>query len=149
MPASSNNNFGVKEPINIPEELKKNNIKNIQIKEIKVDGLVKTQGELLLAKLNREIDWTKASENMDTDFTTSINDYVNNLNVSNIKYYNCEARTGTLSDIDCEKYLIDVKSAPDQVKYFVLNNVKKCHITINPDFFEDLKNYCLKKLELR
>jgi hypothetical protein len=26
--------------------------------------------------------------------------------------------------------------------------VKKCNITLNPDFFKDLKDYCLKKLEL-
>ena len=54
-----------------------------------------------------------------------------------------------IDDIDCEKYLIDVKSTPDDVKDFVLKNVKKCHITLNPDFFEDLKDYCLKKLELQ
>ena len=53
-----------------------------------------------------------------------------------------------IDDIDCGKYLIDVKSAPERVRNFVLNNVKKCHITLNPDFFEDLKDYCLKKLEL-
>ena len=54
-----------------------------------------------------------------------------------------------IDDIDCGNYLIDVKSTPDVVKDFVLNNVKKCHIMLNPDFFEDLKDYCLKKLELR
>ena len=53
-----------------------------------------------------------------------------------------------IDDIDCGKYLIDVKSVPEGVKDFVLNNVKKCHITLNPEFFEDLKDYCLKKLEL-
>lgn len=53
-----------------------------------------------------------------------------------------------IDDIDCGKYLIDVKSTPDGVKDFVLKNVKKCHITLNPDFFEDLKDYCFKKLEL-
>jgi hypothetical protein len=53
-----------------------------------------------------------------------------------------------IDDVDCGKYLIDVKSTPDCVKYFVLNNVKKCNITLNPDFFKDLKDYCLKKLEL-
>jgi hypothetical protein len=54
-----------------------------------------------------------------------------------------------IDDIDCGKYLIDVKSAPVRVRDFVLNNVKKCHIALNPNFFEDLKDYCLKKLEVR
>ena len=53
-----------------------------------------------------------------------------------------------IDHIDCGKYLIDIKSTPDDVKDFVLKNVKKCHITLNPDFFEDLKDYCLKKFEL-
>ena len=105
LPYSSDKiNFGVKQPLNIPEELKKNNIKNIQIENITVDGVVTSQGELLLAKLNREIDWAKATENVDTEFLTTINDYVKNLTVNNTEYYNCEARTGTLSDIDCENY---------------------------------------------
>lgn len=51
-----------------------------------------------------------------------------------------------LDDIDCGKYLIDVKSTPSCVRDFVLNNVKKCHIALNPDFFEDLEKYCCKKL---
>lgn len=54
-----------------------------------------------------------------------------------------------IDDIDCGKYLIDVKSTPEGVRDFVLKNVKKCHIMLNPDFFEDLKDYCIKKLELR
>lgn len=53
-----------------------------------------------------------------------------------------------LDDIDCGKYLIDVKSAPECVRDFVLNNVKKCSIALNPDFFEDLKKYCCKKFGL-
>lgn len=52
------------------------------------------------------------------------------------------------NDEDYIKYYTDVKSAPERVRDFVLKNVKNCHITLNPDFFEDLKNYCLKKLEL-
>ena len=52
------------------------------------------------------------------------------------------------SNEDYTNYCIDVKSAPERVRDFVLKNVKKCHITLNPDFFEDLKDYCLKKLEL-
>ena len=53
-----------------------------------------------------------------------------------------------IDDVDCRKYLIDVKSTPECVRDFVLNNVKKCHITLNPNFFEDLKDYCLTKLAL-
>lgn len=49
---------------------------------------------------------------------------------------------------DYTNYYIDVKSAPECVRDFILNSVKKCHIVLNPNFFEDLKNYCLKKLEL-
>ena len=51
-----------------------------------------------------------------------------------------------IDDIDCGKYLIDVKSTPPCVRDFVLNSVKKCHIALNPDFFEDLEKYCCKKL---
>lgn len=51
-----------------------------------------------------------------------------------------------IDDIDCGKYLTDVKSAPSCVRDFVLNNVKKCHIALNPYFFEDLEKYCCKKL---
>ena len=51
-----------------------------------------------------------------------------------------------LDDIDCGKYLIDVKSAPERVRDFVLNNVKKCHVALNPIFFEELKDYCLQNL---
>lgn len=51
-----------------------------------------------------------------------------------------------IDDIDCGKYLIDVKSTPSCVRDFVLNSVKKCHIALNPDFFEDLEKYCCKKL---
>ena len=53
-----------------------------------------------------------------------------------------------LDDIDCGEYLIDVKSAPDGVKDFVLNNVKKCHVALDPNFFEELKDYCYKKINL-
>ena len=53
-----------------------------------------------------------------------------------------------IDDIDCGKYLIDVKSTPPCVRDFVLNNVKKCNITLNPDFFEDLEKYCYKKFGL-
>jgi hypothetical protein len=53
-----------------------------------------------------------------------------------------------IDDVDCGKYLIDVKSTPPCVRDFVLNNVKKCNITLNPDFFEDLKTYCYKKFGL-
>lgn len=136
MPYSDDNkNFSVKEPLNIPEELKRNNIKNVQIKEIKIDGVVNSQGELLLAKLNREIDWSKATENMDTDFNESINTYVSNLNVSNTKYYNCEAIKGTLSDIDCENYkywIYWVGSSTDNKKNVAL----KLNITWSYDIYE-------------
>ena len=52
-------------------------------------------------------------------------------------------------DVDCGKYLIDVKSAPERVRDFVLNNVKKCHICLDTKFYEELEEYCFKKLELR
>lgn len=71
-------------------------------------------------------------------------------NIDNALYaLNGGTFTIEIDDVDCGKYLIDVKSTPDDVKDFVLKNVKKCHITLNPDFFEDLKDYCLKKLELQ
>lgn len=51
-----------------------------------------------------------------------------------------------IDDIDCGKYLIDVKSAPERVRDFVLNNVKKCHICLDTKFYEELEEYCFKKL---
>ena len=54
-----------------------------------------------------------------------------------------------IDDVDCGKYLIDVKSTPECVRDFVLNNVKKCHIYLDTKFYEELEEYCLKKLELR
>ena len=53
-----------------------------------------------------------------------------------------------LNDADYGKYLIDVKSSPPPVRDFVLNNVKKCHVALNPNFFEELKDYCYKKISL-
>ena len=50
---------------------------------------------------------------------------------------------------DYINYYIDVKSAPERVKDFVLNNVKKCHICLDTKFYEELEEYCFKKLELR
>lgn len=54
-----------------------------------------------------------------------------------------------IDDIDCGKYLIDIKSTPECVRDFVLNNVKKCHIYLDTKFYEELEEYCLKKLESR
>lgn len=51
-----------------------------------------------------------------------------------------------IDDVDCGRYLIDVKSTPACVRDFVLNSAKKCHIALNTDFFEDLEKYCCKKL---
>ena len=53
-----------------------------------------------------------------------------------------------LDDVDCGKYLVDVKSTPDCVRDFILNNVKKCSIALNPEFFKDLETYCCKKLSV-
>ena len=50
---------------------------------------------------------------------------------------------------DYINYYIDVKSAPERVRDFVLNNVKKCHICLDTKFYEELEEYCFKKLELR
>lgn len=63
MPSSSSGNYSVEEPLNIPDELKHSNISDVKISNVKFDGNVDSQEELLYALLNREIDWTNTNNN--------------------------------------------------------------------------------------
>ena len=60
MPTNNSGSIGVTEPINLPKELDQSHIKIKKI-EINYDGAVQEQGELLKAKLMREIDWSRAT----------------------------------------------------------------------------------------
>ena len=68
MPYSSSGNYSVTEPINLPDELKHSNISDVKISNVKFDGNVDSQEELLYALLNREIDWTNTNDNNATKY---------------------------------------------------------------------------------
>lgn len=99
----------IMEPVNIPEILKQPNIINQKIKDINIIGLVQSQEELLIAKLMREIDWARASNEIDyrTNFSDGMNidDYSKDWSLSEKGYYNCSDNSGTRqSGMECDKY---------------------------------------------
>lgn len=86
--SSSNGNYKVEEPLNLPEELNSKNISNVEISSVNSLGTVTDKGELLYAMLNRDIDWTLTSEDNPTDFSSdgSISKKFDNIiNVGNIQ----------------------------------------------------------------
>lgn len=102
----------VNQPINIPKELDQSNIK---IKKIKInyDGVVTDQGELLKAKLMREIDWSRAEteSNYKTNYYDEymdINLYnKEGLNIKDIKIYDCQNRIDNnkiFDGVNCRNY---------------------------------------------
>lgn len=93
MPYSKDGKYSVKQPINLPEELKHNNIYDIEISNVESKGPITEQGELLYALLNRDIDWTRSSTDS-TNFNASngsidINNIQKNITVNNIKGREC------------------------------------------------------------
>lgn len=112
MPSNNSRSIDVTQPINLPKELDQSNIK---IKEIKInyDGVVKEQGELLKAKLMREIDWSKAETeaNYKTNYYDEymdINSYnKEGLNIKDIKIYDCQNRIDNnkrFDGVNCRNY---------------------------------------------
>ncbi|MGN1342508.1 MAG: DUF5411 family protein [Bacilli bacterium] len=113
MPTNNSGSIDVTEPINLPKELDQSNIKIKKI-EINYDGVVTDQGELLKAKLMREIDWSRATTeaNYKTNYYDKkymdINSYnKTELNQTDIKIYDCQNRidnNNKFDNVNCEKY---------------------------------------------
>lgn len=79
IPSSNTGNYSVKQPINIPDELNHKNIYDVEISKVESKGNVTEEGELLYALLNRDIDWTRSSDNP-TNFAASNNSIdINNI----------------------------------------------------------------------
>lgn len=107
VPYSSSGNYSVKEPINLPDELNHSNVYDVKISKASNKENVTEEGELLYALLNRDIDWTRSS-NESTNFDASnnimdINNIQKNITVTSIKGRMC------LTTEECEesKYWID------------------------------------------
>lgn len=107
VPYSSSGNYSVKEPINLPDELNHSNVYDVKISKASNKGNVTEEGELLYALLNRDIDWTRSS-NESTNFDASnnimdINNIQKNITVTSIKGRMC------LTTEECEesKYWIE------------------------------------------
>lgn len=111
MPKYDSETFSVTEPINLPKELDQSHIK-IKGIEISYDGAVGNQGELLKAKLMREIDWSRAST--ETEYKTDYNSNMDidsynktGLNITDIKIYDCQNRIDNnirFDDVNCGNY---------------------------------------------
>ena len=98
MPTINNGKIVFTEPINKPIEISTNNIKNIKIKNIDYaaisnDNLI---GSVLMAKMKKELDWTRATNkeaNYETNYFEEINsnNYETSFYIDNnkIDYYNC------------------------------------------------------------
>lgn len=111
MPANNSGSIAVTEPINLPKELDQSHIKIKKI-EINYDGVVQDQGELLKAKLMREIDWSRAATETEykTDYNSNMNidSYTQEVTINNnkIEYYDCKQRikSNRFDNIECDKY---------------------------------------------
>lgn len=111
MPSNNSGSIDVTQPINLPKELDQSNIK---IKKIETNyaGVVTDQGELLKAKLMREIDWSRAST--ETEYKTDYNSNMDidsynktGLNITDIKIYDCQNRIDNnirFDDVNCGNY---------------------------------------------
>lgn len=107
MPKSNNTTYSVTEPINLPDELKHSNISDVKISKVSDKGKVTEEGELLYALLNRDIDWTRSSDNP-TNFAASsssidINNIQKNITVTSIKGRECL----TTDECNKSKYWIE------------------------------------------
>lgn len=91
------------EPLNIPKEINDANMRKQKVTGISTPVAVTDQGEILMAKLRREIDWARAStDGYRTDYfsNNSLSDYSS----SSISYYNCSDGSGTGLRVDCTSY---------------------------------------------
>ena len=93
------------EPLNIPKEINDANMRNQKIIEVSSPEAVTDQGEILKARLRREIDWAQATNNdYRTNYFESMSNYSTDSNAT-IKYYNCSTDSGELNKPDCTKNL--------------------------------------------
>lgn len=107
MPAIVNSKISFTEPINLPSHLSSSNIKNIKIKNITYEKISndKLVGTVLLAKMNKELDWARAT-NKEVNYESNYYEEINNntyelkVNVDNneIAYYNCNDSTNRSYD---------------------------------------------------
>lgn len=84
IPSSKDGNYQVSEPLKVPEELNHKNIYDLQILNVSDSEVVTTEGELLFAMLNREIDWIRTTNDKSTKYdAVNINDIkvVNNVKI--------------------------------------------------------------------
>ena len=94
------------EPLNIPKEINDANMRKQKVTGISTPVAVTDQGEILMAKLRREIDWARAStDGYRTDYfsNNSPSDYSSS-SASTISYYNCSDGSGTGLRVDCTSY---------------------------------------------
>ncbi len=90
MPSSTDGNYKVSGPLKLPEELNHKNIYDLKISSIKNEKVVTTEGELLFAMLNREIDWIRTSNNKSTKYDAVNIDDIKIVNIEEIKGRKCE-----------------------------------------------------------
>ena len=90
MPSSKDGNYKVSEPLKIPEELNHKNIYDLQISNVSNSEVVNTEGELLFAMLNREIDWVNTTGDNKTKYDEININNIQALNNIKIKGRKCE-----------------------------------------------------------
>lgn len=103
MPYSSSGNYSVKEPINLPDELKHSNISDVEISKVESKENVNEEGELLYALLNRDIDWTRSNDdptdfNIKNNSSIDINNIQTDITVSDKKGRECSGSECDESD---------------------------------------------------
>lgn len=109
MPGIKNGEINIREAINIPKEINDANMRNQKVIAVSEPVVVTEQGDLLKAKLRREIDWASASTNK-TDYSKNndIKSYSDSFTLEGIYYYNCADRTSNNSEkaneVKCKDY---------------------------------------------
>ncbi len=99
MPGIKNGEINIREAINIPKEINDANMRNQKVIDVSEPVVVTEQGDLLKAKLRREIDWASASTNK-TDYSKNndIKSYSDSFTLRGIYYYNCSDKTSNNSE---------------------------------------------------
>lgn len=109
MPEIKNGEINIREAINIPKEINDANMRNQKVIDVSKPVVVTEQGDLLKAKLRREIDWASASTNK-TDYfeNNDIKSYSDSFTLEGIYYYNCSDKTSNNSEkaneVKCKDY---------------------------------------------
>lgn len=134
IPSCDANKCGAEQPLNLPEELNSKNISNVEISSVNSLGTVTDKGELLYAMLNRDIDWTLASGDSSTDFSSdgSISkEFDSIIKVNDIR---SEVRKCIGSECDQSLYWIDWKGTNVDKKKGI--TIQKFEITWEYDEYE-------------